>query len=321
MKNLAVILTIALTAACGGDDGSDPAPGEDLTAPTVVSMSPEDGAVGVRDDAAVVIEFSEPMDRLSVQDNIDAADLGAINAEWNDDSTVLTITPDQALAYAEGEGLDPSLIPALSYVVEVGAGAADEAGNGMAGAVQTSFSTLKRMTGTLDRDNGYTGAGTSDGVTTDDDDFLYVGDDDAQELSKAYRGYISIDLLALPIGVEIESALLLATQMAEINAPYAALSNGDGLLIDHGTFKLGSPDDDKSAFEMAPLSNVGVLAQSGDIELELDVTAEVRHDVANRAQRSQYRLRFDSYSNLDDSNNYVLIGRDDLGLEVVYLAP
>lgn len=325
-----------LMAACGGGGGSegddDPAGPDagmgvepDTTAPTVLAISPVDGAGGVRADTVVVIEFSEPMDQLSVQNSVDTSDLGGVTFAWSDGGATLTITPDEPLVYATGEGLNPGSVWPNRYVVTLGTGAADEAGNALAAGEQTSFTTLKAMTTSFSRDNTLTGAGTPGGVTTDADDFLYIGDDALGGASSGYRGYITIDLEALPASaVGIASATLRGYQLAEINMPYAALGGGTGVILDHATFMLGSEAQDNAAFNLTPHSQVGVFATAGALELAIDVTAQVQDDLANRAtrsSRSQYRLRLSSFTNLDATANYLLIGRDELSLEVVYLAP
>jgi hypothetical protein len=333
---LGICTIVWLTAACGGagadspdgggDDGDgDGGGGDDTTAPTVVSVSPASGAAGVREDATVVFVFSEPMDQLSVQNSVDTSALGGVTFAWSDGGTTLTITPDAPLAYAEGAGNDPDATAAIQYDVTVGTGGADEAGNVLAVGAQTVFTTLKSMSTTFGRDNALTGAGTPDGVTTDADDFCYVGDDALGAAAKGYRGYITMDLAALPAtAVEIVSATLEGAQLAEIGNPYGALADSAGLILEHAVFTLGDSNADNAAFNGTPLSQVGTFADAGDTNLSVDVTPQVQDDLAHRGERSsrsQYRLRFSQFTNLDATADYVLIGRDELALDVVYLVP
>jgi hypothetical protein len=333
MKQFTGILLVLMTA-CGsntpasgdgdGMGGADAGAQEvDTTAPTIVAMQPENGAIGVRADVKVVIEFSEPMDQLSVQNSIDTSELGGVSFEWKDDSSTLVVLPDEPLEYAEGA--DPEETAALQYAVTIGVGARDEAGNAIEVGAQTIFKTLKSISNTLPRYNAFTGAGTPGGVITDADDFLYVGDDDAQAEASSYRGYMSIDFSGLPsTAVEIVSATLRGAQLAEFGAPYAALGNGSGLLLEHGVFTLGTQQQDSAAFNMTPLSLVGDFANTGDTALSIDVTAEAQDDLQNRASRgdlSQYRARFDTFTNLDDTADFVLLDRESLELDVVYLTP
>jgi hypothetical protein len=342
MNKLAAFFGIALstTIACGDVGTNDPAgpdAGADIeqpdggdntadnTAPTVLSVTPADAANGIRANARVVFEFSEPMDQLSVQNSIDTSDLGGVTFAWSDNSTVLTITPDSPLQYAEGKGVNPGDTVAKKYTVVIGTGATDEAGNNLESGAQTTFSTLKAIETTFGRDNALTGAGNHVEVVTDADDFIYVGDDALEGLASAYRGYITMDMSLLPTtAVDIVAAKLESKQLAELGTPYAVLGSGTGVIMEHGTFMLGDSNSDNAAFNMTPLSEVGVFANKGDTDLAINVTTEVKDDLANRAarnSRSQYRLRFSTFTNLDAVANYVLIDRDSLALTVIYLAP
>ncbi len=337
MNKFAALTAILLATACAGDgmmeeditpeNPENPENPEtpDTTAPTFLSISPADGDTGIRRDAPVVIRFSEAMDQLSVQNSIDSTDLGAVDFGWSDGGATLTITPATPLEYAEGTGIDPSVTPGIAYQVVVGTGATDEAGNAVAEGLQSKFTTLKSITYSLSRDNEQTGAGTPSGVITDEDDFLVVGDDDAGGAANGYRGYITMDLSPIPqSAVEIFSAGLRGEQLAELGDPYGELSDGAGLLIDHGIFALGADGNENAAFNMAPLSSLGDWADTGDVDLLLNVTAQVQDDFANRVDRldrSQYRLSFTEFTNLDDTADAVYISRDKLELDVIYLAP
>jgi hypothetical protein len=339
MKKLVGFCVVGiLAAACGGvsgggdddgmgapDAGIDNPDEPDTTAPEILAITPANGAAGVRADATVVIEFSEPMDQLSVQNSLDTSDLGGVTFAWSDGGATLTITPDDALDYAEGEGNFPENIDPVSYHVVLGTGATDEAGNPVDVGVETLFTTLKSMTTTFARDNALTGAGTPSGVTTDADDFIYIGDDDLGGAANGYRGYITMDMSPLPdTTVAIVEATLAGYQLGESGDPYGELGDGTGIIMEHGVFTLGDSNADNAAFNMEPLSEVGVFADTGDTELGIDVTSQVADDLANRddrSDRSQYRLRFETFTNLDATADYVVIGRDQLALDVVYLVP
>jgi hypothetical protein len=335
MNKLAALFAISLAACAGVDstDMDDPViddpevddPAGDTTAPTVELLSPVDGATGIDRGARVSISFSEAMDQLSVQNSLDSADLGAVSFEWNAAGTTLQIVPAQPLEYAEGTGTDPSVTPGIVYRVALSNGATDAAGNPLAAGVESNFTTLKRISYTLVRDNEQTGAGKPAGVTTDDNDFLNIGDDDAGGLANGYRGYITMDMSPLPqTAIEVESATLRGHQMFVSGDPYNALGNGNGLLLDHGIFELGPNGNENFAFNLTPLSAVGEFAQADDTAVSIDVSSQVNDDLQNRAarlERSQYRLRFDGFSNLDDVEDTAYIGRNELVLQVVYIAP
>jgi hypothetical protein len=82
-----------------GGAGSEP--DYKMAAPGVISSNVEDGDVGVLPDTAFTVEFSEPMDRKSVEDAYESESLPAeaVDFSWNDDWTILTITPKEDLNF------------------------------------------------------------------------------------------------------------------------------------------------------------------------------------------------------------------------------
>ncbi len=121
----------------------------DSVPPTVLSVLPAPDSTGVASSTPVALEFSEPMNRESVEQaiSISDVDLGSVSLEWNDDTTVLTIAPLEGWLYADGT--DPDLAPAMSYVVGVSPFAMDLAGNFLAHEFSSTFSTLRRITETV----------------------------------------------------------------------------------------------------------------------------------------------------------------------------
>ena len=121
------------------------APPPDTTPPTILSVSPANGALGVRADANVVITFTEPMNRASAELAYELTSIPASGASfvWSDDSTVLTVNPDTDLAYAVGTST--SFPSQRSYSLTIRRGAEDAAGNAMENDVAWSFETLLRI--------------------------------------------------------------------------------------------------------------------------------------------------------------------------------
>ena len=92
-------------AASGGSAGSGagaPDVQPDTTPPTIVSVTPEDGARGVAKDANLTIVFSEPMDREKTQAAYSSVDLppAGVDFRWSADGTTLTIDPKGELSSA-----------------------------------------------------------------------------------------------------------------------------------------------------------------------------------------------------------------------------
>jgi uncharacterized protein YceK len=74
------LLIVLGTVGCGSTHTTTPtppAPGSDTTSPTVVSISPPNGAKGVKDDENIIITFSEKMDKAATQAAYQSADLPA----------------------------------------------------------------------------------------------------------------------------------------------------------------------------------------------------------------------------------------------------
>jgi len=106
-----VVCILMLAAGCArvGPPGGGP---PDTTPPEVVSTTPADGAVEVPLDASVRIEFSEDMNRLSVERAFSITPrIDLRNLRW--EATTLVATPEEALPES------------TSFVVRVGESADD----------------------------------------------------------------------------------------------------------------------------------------------------------------------------------------------------
>ena len=104
----------------------------DTTVPQVQQSTPANGSKDIDPEAPIVVQFSEPMDRASVESAFDLALEGGVEVagtfNWSADSRTLTFTPTEPL----GKG--------KTYHVTVGPGAMDQAGNPPA-AVDYTFKT------------------------------------------------------------------------------------------------------------------------------------------------------------------------------------
>ena len=100
----------------------------DATAPTVLGSSPASGATGVPVNTNISFTFSEAMNRSTVEAAFSGAGITCAWA-WTSDSTLATCNPTANLSFS------------TVYNVSIGTGAKDEAGNALAGAFNSSFTT------------------------------------------------------------------------------------------------------------------------------------------------------------------------------------
>lgn len=120
-----ILCLAVLVLACG------PAEPPDVTAPTVVSTRPADGATGWYENAGVIIYFSESMDTAATRAalSVSPALPMAGGKRWWAGETTLLLTPT------------PVFDSLTEYSVTIGTGARDLAGNGLVSPVTFSFTT------------------------------------------------------------------------------------------------------------------------------------------------------------------------------------
>jgi hypothetical protein len=301
----------------GGTGGTDPEP--DTTPPSIGSISPEDGANGVSSDAQIVIEFSEAMNTASVEGAFDSGNLPSVDFDWNNENTVLTITPQSELTYAEG--FDTSVV-AEGYDFGIAAGAEDVAGNPLP-AVEFDFTTLRRIATTLSGVPNLDGFAQADGFDDHSyDEELVVGSTDDVKIA----GLLTFDISGLPAGIaDFETAQVNVTQTTTY-ASYGAYDDLGDLYLEHVTF--GAVD--AAAVTATALRNLGVIATTPSNEVKhRSVTVALTEDYAqrvSRSNRSQYRLAFQSVGASDAG--YVVTGfttaeatSNAPELEATYLIP
>ncbi len=183
----AVATPPAAPSAAVAPDRAATAPA-DATPPRIVSVQPANGAAGVRADAPIVIEFSEPMDQLATRDAFASETLPRVETgwSWNEAGTVLTLQP-RSLSYAHAtlEDDEPLELQSKTYGYTLTRFATDLAGNALA-KTTVQFSTLRQVTHTLTPVAARTGA-VRDVSLGSDHPRLY--------------GFLTFDAAVLPAGV------------------------------------------------------------------------------------------------------------------------
>lgn len=302
----------------GDDEPEEPPPPEDV-APFIVSVSPANGALGVESDAVLVITFSEPMDREATESAYLSEDLPSsdVSFGWNDDSTVLTITPNQPLLLAAGG--DPALVTALDYTYVVSDLARDAQGAALV-ARAFSFTTARQITQAYaaiqDRDltGNFRGNGNyGNGDCARNQTTVCIGDS-ANPPDFQFRGFVSFDLRALPPELKRLEMAELSFEVEDTNGN--AFNSLGNLLAEHVSFEL----IDGAAFDGDVLASLGVVASAatqGSL-IEIDVHDVILADVA--AQRmTQLRLRFEQETDDDGNADMIISDWSTQQIRVVFL--
>jgi len=295
----------------GGVVGNQPGP------PSVLNVSPADGASGVASDAVVTLTFSEAMDTSSVELAFSSFDLpvSAVSFSWTDGDTVLHITPDQPLTRATGTSTSTTF--ATPYAFEIDGSALDQEGSPLP-PFNSAFSVEREITQTLEavRDRSLTGNWREDntygtGECEQQDTAVCVGDSSSG--NSAYRGFVTFNLSTLPAGVtDATAASLRLLVTSEVGGPFSTLGNLGAERVSFGSIDL-------AAFGAAPLGALAPLSdQNGS--LSADVLAAVRADLPGHA-RSQFRVRFATGSDLDGTADLIASEWTTQTLQITYLIP
>jgi hypothetical protein len=299
----------------GGEGGSDE---PDTTPPTIVSVSPENGEIGVRADANLVVTFSEPMDRVSTQAGYQSTDIpaGAVAFSWNADSTVLTVNPATDLSYAEGGDLN---VVARSFAVQVTDTAEDEAGNRLAANLEWSFQTLRRVSQAFTPSALYrinSSATTSSEGCGSIVNFVAVGD---FATNLGAQLLVPFDITALPEGiVEWETATMSAEQLL---AEQATFDDFLAVRVYHVSYlpPTSATWASPTLHELDLFSN-DPTAGARSVDVRTVIAGDYSERV-DRGQSSQYRLGFARISDGDSAGDLVRFACSSWRLTTQYLIP
>ena len=330
---LALLLQVA--AACGsvdagagpGDDGdgadadagtgdhtddSDADPGTDDEAPTVLEVTPADGAGGVMPFAEIIVEFSRPMDQASVEAAWSSATLPAaeVTFAWNPAGDVLTVTPDDPLPVAEGSAEDADDIEALAIAFSIAASARDAEGISLAEPLEVEFRTARRLALEVPYHEPLSDCRYSDGTAKVGDLVLFAGDDFEDQQIKMV---VSFALPELPPGAVVASAVFQSAQSGTYGEdPYPGLGE---LQLAHVRFNTLA-----ASFAASALGPQNLLSDDGQVgPRSVPVTRAVADDYADDRTYSQFRAEFEIGTNGDGDGGVAVFPRADLALSLAYL--
>lgn len=308
----------------GGSGGTGGTGTPDVTAPTVLSVTPTNNAKGVAADASVVVTWSEPMDKATAQASFQCPDLaGKVTFDWTS-ATVMKVVPVSPLVYAEGKHEDLASIPAKTYTITLNTSAKDQAGNALVASYAFKFSTLRSLRWTSKAyTNGNSFVLSSKGTARsgDIDTGIYVGD---LEDNSWQRLALQFDISGIPVGAVAVSSASLSVFMSGsgsiLGKPFAVLGS---VLVDH----IATAKIDATTLLAERLRSAGTLVTTTTIEgvKTTDTTPAVADDLAKRVQRgnrSQFRVQFSSTTNSDGKDDGVYFLYDsNPTLSVDYLIP
>lgn len=300
------------------DDGSGDA--DETTgapdAPTVVEVSPEDGAVGVPADAQIVIRFSESMDQAATQAAYQSSDIpaGSVTFSWNPEGDELTITPNDPLAYAEGSSPD---VDPLSYSFTLSSVGESEEGASLTGETEVTFSTLRRLSLEFEQDDEMSGRVRDLGGATLVSTQYAFGDTSTNDIT---RGFVTFDLASIP---ESPTAVENANLHAEFGIVYGNPFIDLGVVLyQHVTFETF----EDSLFDIEPIGvTSGLFATLNDDEVDRDVTEVAAEVLADpEGFNNQLQLRFlwaPNETDGDFDNDTITMMASALRLDLQVLVP
>ncbi len=319
----------SVAPAEGGAGGTAGAPGAEP--PRVLGVNPANGAIGVANDAQIVITFSQPVSPPSFEAAYESADLPRTSLvfTWNETHTVLAMKPLSQLSYQSGvaqPGGGPSFLP-KTYHYGFKDVAWNDAGQVLP-AAHFTFSTLRQVSAALPADPRRTGNWTDGegegihnclrGAKAPYAPSVCVGDDSN---NVRYTGFVSFDLSQLPATIaEFSNARLLGDAVV-----YGATDALGSSLLEHIAFG----DLSEAALAAQPSANLGpfyggtALATGTHFELAEDVASAVAADYASRATGpsfTQYRLSFAKIA-ADGAWNDIELTTSTIALSTTYLMP
>ncbi|MFY0565962.1 Ig-like domain-containing protein [Archangium lansingense] len=301
-------------------------PAPDTTAPNSLGFVPGNQTTGVETRASITVLFSEPMEKNSVQGAFSITSPVGFNSgtfTWNDAGTEVNFKPNMDF----GHGVDVAW--------RISTSAKDQAGNILQEAITGTFRTIQTKTITIDFDPT-----TSGGLGTPNYfrgssiyNFEIVGDSSG---NGTYRLFIGFRLDALPESTtEITHATLKWWISGKQGDPFKKFGNllleqvNIGDRLDYTTAEESVDPAAIADYNSTPLSDaiiapIDITSTQGRFE----ITPFIVKDWANRStrsKRSQFRLRFESGSDADNTNDMLFSDAETqpklAELEVTYAYP
>jgi hypothetical protein len=303
-----------------GGAGTGGAPPGDTTPPTITRVSPVSGATGVSSDALITITFSEAMDENSVRSAVSVSGFLSANLSfsWNGAGTVLTITPAGGLLYNSGS--NPSLTTARSYTVTLSTSATDVAGNRLANAYTSSFTTLRQISQPAAANTVayYFDYGVSmDGTVTicaNNSTTFQIGYDLGPAIAGYTYGIAEFDLVLPSDMAGVTGATLTVQQTSPNGAFYTSAS----VQLNELTYKAITATNMGWILSQAVANAFGTLSSTYSTNSSLDITSVFASEIA--AGQRNFLYQFAS-TKTAANNTYAVYYCGPLTLALKYLTP
>ena len=304
-------------AGGSGSTSAGAAGAGDTTAPTIVSISPTNQATGVKSTAQIKITFSEVMNSSTATQAVQVGGFVAsdANTSWDTAGKVLSVTPKAGFAYATGSS--PAGTPAAKYTVTVGTGATDLAGNHLASAFSSSFTTLRHITQSIASGTAATYS-TYGNAVGDGPQFCPANDPIWVEIwsgiasGGTYYVFAPFDTTVMgnASSITLETATFSATQAAAGGAFYSA----------HQVVlkKVTSQAIDKTVLSASVTDNFGVFASSAVAQPTANVFSTLSADLAANVRQELFRLEPTGTADSGTQANFTCGG---FFLNVMYFTP
>jgi hypothetical protein len=322
---LAPLLAAVLNACPLLDDPSMTPPPADTTAPTIVSITPGNGAIGVAKDVKIVVTFSEAMNKTSTVQAYQSADMSSASFAWSEGDTKLEIDPVGDLDYTAG---------GKEYTFKLTNAATDLAGNALT-EVSSTFRTFRELTKTIESSSALDGHVRSDGEVNNvcSGDYICVGDSSLVGNAQ-YKGFLSFNLSSLETdglttSDRITSATLRIYQgAAPLGTPYTDLKLGSkGLIVAHANYgsTLTAGDFNTAPMGEFPETGQSTLVAWKQFEGGLGFARDDWDNRAARGNRSQYVMFFPLATDGDGAVDVVRLNPGEMAnspqLVVNFLVP